>query len=35
MSIETSLLSIAWSISVLLTIDLLGHDHAATLAWMW
>jgi len=29
------MMAITWSISVLLTIVLLGYQHAAAAAWMW
>ncbi len=35
MNIAASLLSIAWSLSVIMTVVLLGHEHAAATAWMW
>ncbi len=35
MNIDMSMMAITWSISVLLTVVLLGYQYAAATAWMW
>jgi len=35
MNMEISIMAIAWTLSVPMTIVLLGYEHIAAVAWMW